>query len=119
MSTEDYFKSYADLEVHRLMLSDLPRTESYRDAILKNKHYIQNKVVMDVGAGSGILSLFCMQAGAKKVFAIEASPLANVLKEIVKLNDGEKVIEVMKRRKNTLFESKILSVILLLRAGYS
>ena len=50
---------------------------------------------MDVGAGTGILSLFAKQAGAKKVYAVEASPLADVLREIIELNDEEGVIEVV------------------------
>lgn len=98
MAGEEYFDSYDDLEVHRLMLSDAPRTEAYRDAIMKNKHFFQDKVVMDVGAGSGILSLFCFQAGAKKVYAIEASPLASLLKQIVTVNGADKVIEVIHKK---------------------
>ena len=92
---DEYFTSYDSVEVHRLMIRDKPRTEAYRDAILNNSQYFKDKIVMDIGAGTGILSLFAKQAGAKKVFAVEASPLADVLKEIVEINDEEGVIEVI------------------------
>ena len=92
---DKYFTSYDSVEVHRLMIQDKARTDAYRDAILKNPQYFQDKTVMDVGAGTGILSLFAKQAGAKKVYAVEASPLVDVLREIVKLNDEEGVIEVV------------------------
>ena len=91
----DYFSSYDDVEVHRLMIRDKARTEAYQRAITENGQYFKDKIVMDIGAGTGILSLFAMQAGAKKVFAVEASPLVEVLKEIVKLNDEEGIIEVI------------------------
>ena len=92
---DEYFTSYDSVEVHRLMIKDKPRTEAYRDAILNNAPYFKDKIVMDIGAGTGILSLFAKQAGAKKVYAVEASPLADVLKEIVEINDEEGVIEVI------------------------
>ena len=91
---EDYFQAYNDLEVHRLMLCDSPRTQSYKDAILKNEHYFKDKIVMDVGAGSGILSLFAWKAGAKKVYAVEASGLASILVQVVQENQAQDVIEV-------------------------
>lgn len=43
------------------MLKDEVRTLSYRRAILENKHLFQDKVVLDVGCGTGILSMFCSQ----------------------------------------------------------
>ena len=45
------------------------------------------KIVLDVGSGTGILSLFCAQAGAKHVYAVEASEGINKLsRSIVQLN---------------------------------
>ena len=93
--SDEYFSSYFDLEVHKCMLEDVPRTTSYRDAILNNADYFKDKVVLDVGAGTGILSLFCMRAGARKVYAVEASQMAECLKDIVKANDDHGVIEVI------------------------
>ncbi|XP_053614344.1 uncharacterized protein Art8 isoform X1 [Plodia interpunctella] len=91
----DYFTSYEDLEVHKLMIEDSPRTEAYKEAISENKDFFKDKVVMDVGCGTGILSIFCAQAGAKKVYAVEASNLANLAKEIIKENKFEDIIEVI------------------------
>lgn len=90
----DYFANYEDLSVHELMLRDKPRQEAYRSAVLTNKYLFKNKVVLDVGAGTGILSVFCAQAGAAKVFAVEASNLATIARNIVNENNFQNVIEV-------------------------
>ena len=50
---------------------------------------------MDVGAGSGILSLFAAQAGAAKVYAVEASNMAVNAKMLVEANGYGRVIEVI------------------------
>lgn len=50
--------------------------------------------MLDVGSGTGILSIFAAQAGAKKVFAVEASSLAELSKEVIKENGLENTIEV-------------------------
>jgi len=91
----EYFNSYDDINIHKLMLQDKPRTDAYEKAILDNSDVFKGKIVMDGRAGTGILSLFCKKAGAKKVYAVEASPFASLLKEIVELNDEEGVIEVI------------------------
>lgn len=58
------------------MLQDYVRTSTYQRAILANSDDLKDKVVLDVGAGSGILSFFAVQAGAKRVYAVEASSMA-------------------------------------------
>jgi histone-arginine methyltransferase CARM1 len=44
-------------------VQDVTRTGTYYSAILENSCDFAGKVVMDVGAGSGILSLFAAQVG--------------------------------------------------------
>lgn len=74
------------------------RTALYRDAILLNPTDFKGKIVMDVGAGSGILSLFAAQAGAKKVYAVEASRSAENARRLIKANGFERIITVLESR---------------------
>lgn len=77
------------------MLEDKVRTKLYRDHIMSNPGNFRDKVVLDCGCGSGILSLFAAQAGAKKVYAVEASSMANYARKLIKANKFESVIEVI------------------------
>jgi hypothetical protein len=52
------------------MLKDVVRTKTYQNVIYQNKFLFKDKVVLDVGAGTGILSLFCAKAGAAHVYAV-------------------------------------------------
>ncbi|XP_071908853.1 probable protein arginine N-methyltransferase 1.2 isoform X2 [Coffea arabica] len=78
------------------MLKDVVRTKTYQNVIYKNSFLFRDKVVLDVGAGTGILSLFCAKVGAKHVYAIECSSMADMAQEIVKLNGFSDVITVIK-----------------------
>lgn len=46
-------------KLHLEMLSDKSRTEAYRQVVLNNSASLRNKTVMDLGCGTGIISLFC------------------------------------------------------------
>ena len=72
-SGDYYFDSYAHFGIHEEMLKDEVRTISYRNAILRNKHLFEGKVVLDVGCGTGILSMFAAQAGARLVIGVDMS----------------------------------------------
>lgn len=62
---------------------------------------------MDVGAGSGILSLFAAQAGASKVYAIEASKSVENARKLIKANGFEKIITVLESRIEDLTPEQI------------
>ena len=58
VTVKQYFGYYAKLANQQNMLQDQVRTELYRNAIVQNPSNFRGKVIMDVGCGSGILSLF-------------------------------------------------------------
>ncbi|KAK8624674.1 hypothetical protein V6N13_089563 [Hibiscus sabdariffa] len=88
-----YFHSYAHVGIHEEMIKDRVRTETYKAAVMQHQSFIEGKVVMDVGCGTGILSIFCAQAGAKRVYAVDASDIAVQANEVVKANNlAERVI---------------------------
>eukprot|EP00252_Welwitschia_mirabilis_P013038 TRINITY_DN2882_c0_g1_i1.p1 TRINITY_DN2882_c0_g1~~TRINITY_DN2882_c0_g1_i1.p1 ORF type:complete len:378 (+),score=61.45 TRINITY_DN2882_c0_g1_i1:159-1292(+) len=95
-SADYYFDSYSHYGIHEEMLKDTVRTKTYQNVIYRNSFLFKDKIVLDVGAGTGILSLFCAKGGAKHVYAIECSEMAEMAKEIVKANGFANVITVLK-----------------------
>lgn len=95
-SADYYFDSYSHFGIHEEMLKDVVRTKTYQNVIYKNSFLFKDKVVLDVGAGTGILSLFCAKVGAKHVYAVECSSMAGMAQEIVKSNGFSNVITVIK-----------------------
>ncbi|KAH8203251.1 hypothetical protein TruAng_002549 [Truncatella angustata] len=78
-----YWESYAGNDIHETMLKDKVRTEGYRDFIYNNKHLFAGKTVLDIGCGTGILSMFCAKAGAAQVISVDASDIINKARENV------------------------------------
>jgi len=104
-----YFSSYSNTSIHETMLRDTVRTAAYEQAILSNSESLfKDKVVCDIGCGTGVLSLFCAKAGAKKVIAIDNSDIINQAKEIIKLNGYEDVIHCVRGKVETLIKDKAL-----------
>ncbi|RPA80404.1 S-adenosyl-L-methionine-dependent methyltransferase [Ascobolus immersus RN42] len=91
-----YFKSYDTNDIHMTMLKDAVRTDSYRDFVYDNKHLFEGKIVLDVGCGSGILSMFCAKAGAKQVYSIDNSEIINKARQNVIENGLQDKITLIK-----------------------
>ncbi|XP_034394639.1 histone-arginine methyltransferase CARM1 isoform X6 [Cyclopterus lumpus] len=90
-----HLQFYGYLSQQQNMMQDYVRTGTYQRAILQNHTDFKDKVVLDVGCGSGILSFFAAQAGARKVYAVEASTMAQHAEVLVNSNRlGERVIVI-------------------------
>ena len=98
-SAERYFSYYASLAEQQNMLQDRVRTGTYFTAILEHRAAFEGAIVMDVGAGSGVLSCFAALAGARRVYAVEASDMADHCARIV-ASDARlrNVVKVIKGR---------------------
>ncbi|CAF0747952.1 unnamed protein product [Didymodactylos carnosus] len=94
-----YFQSYDNFQIHELMLRDRARVSAYYDAIMKNKHLFQDKVVLDVGSGTGILSMFAAKAGAKRVYGVDVCPnICKIANELVRYNCLQDVVQIINKQ---------------------
>ena len=94
-----YAGSYAHFGIHHEMLSDKIRTQSYKDAISFNAKYLNDKLVLDLGCGTGILSMFCAKdGGAKHVIGVDMSDIAHQAMDIVRENNLQSKITIIKGR---------------------
>uniref|UniRef100_A0A1A8NX23 Protein arginine N-methyltransferase 6 n=1 Tax=Nothobranchius rachovii TaxID=451742 RepID=A0A1A8NX23_9TELE len=114
-----YFDSYSDVTIHEEMIADHVRTNAYRTAIFRNTELIRGRAVLDVGAGTGVLSIFCAQAGARRVFAVEACSIAEQAEEIVKHNKVEDIVQVIRGTVETVDLPEKVEVIVSEWMGYA
>ena len=99
MTSKDYyFDSYSHFGIHEEMLKDRVRTEAYMNAIYNNEHLFRNKVVLDVGCGTGILSMFAAKAGARRVIGIDCAAIIHQAREIVEANGLSDVVTLVQGR---------------------
>jgi type I protein arginine methyltransferase len=84
---------YAEIEVHRTMICDRVRTEAFRRAI--ESVVRPGDIVLDVGAGSGILSMFAARAGAAHVYAVERTTVAVLAQELAAANGVAEIVQLI------------------------
>jgi precorrin-6B methylase 2 len=72
------------LEYHLSMILDPARMDAYEEAI--NRAVRPGDVVVDIGAGTGVLSFLACAAGASKVYAFEGGRIIDVARELAERN---------------------------------
>lgn len=103
---------YQFLANQQHMLLDAQRTGAYHRGITRNRPDFEGKTVLDVGAGTGILSIFAAQAGARKVYAVEGTQSADYASLLVASNGLSDRVEVVRSRLTDLVLPEKVDVII-------
>lgn len=94
------------------------RTKSYEAAILNNSERLAGKIALDLGCGSGILSMFCSKAGAAQVISIDQSDIIYKAMDICRANNIDNVKLIKGRLEDTEIGVEKVDVIVSEWMGY-
>lgn len=105
---DGYLHYYGKLKNQEGMLRDRARVDAYKQALEAAAPLIRGATVMDIGTGSGILAFLAARCGAKKVYAVEASPdIARVASRLARANDLVGVVEVVPKHLEDITEKEV------------
>ncbi|TYZ59087.1 hypothetical protein PybrP1_007207 [[Pythium] brassicae (nom. inval.)] len=111
---ENPFSQYYGMLLHQQnMLQDRVRTSAYERAVLENAAGdFRDKVVLDVGTGSGILAFFALRAGARRVYAVELSAMAECARALLAHNGLADRVEVIRGKMEDVVLPERVDVVL-------
>ena len=84
---------WADPVEHARMLHDERRTGDFVAAITAAVR--PGDVVLDIGTGSGVLAIAAARAGARRVYAVEASDIAEVAERVFAANEVQDRVTIV------------------------
>lgn len=80
---------------HARYVRDRARLDAFARALAE---VARDRVVVDLGAGTGVLGMIACRAGARRVYAIEADPIAALARTLVRDNGFDDRITVIRSR---------------------
>src|SRR6185369_4280229 len=83
------------LAVFASMIADRARMDAHAEAL--RRVVTPSSIVVDIGAGTGIMSLLACQAGARHVYAIEPSGAVQILVQAARDNGYADRVTVLQR----------------------
>jgi protein arginine N-methyltransferase 1 len=92
------------------MIADRVRLDAYVHAL--ERVITPQSVVLDIGAGTGIMSLLACKLGARRVYAIEPSSLAQLIPEAARDNGFEDRIVLLQQRSTEVTLPELADVIM-------
>jgi SAM-dependent methyltransferase len=101
--------NYSNLRGHEWMLRDSVPCEAFRRAIAEK--VTPGCAVLDVGAGTGVLSLFAAQMGVRIVYAVERTGIAELARRIIRENGFGDRIQVLRDDLETVARPERVDVI--------
>ena len=87
-------RGWADPVEHARMLHDERRTSDYVAALREAMR--PDDIVLDIGTGSGVLAIAAARAGARHVYAVEASDIADVAERVFASNGVEDQVTLIR-----------------------
>ena len=113
-----YYNGYSMIYNQLDMITDQVRMDTYYSAIYNNKEIFFDKTVLDIGSGTGILSIWVALNGANKVYSVENSNVSKLTSQIIKLNNLEDKICLLNNKLENIILPEKVDIIISEWMGY-
>ncbi len=106
---EEATRGWVRPSIHLSMLDDRTRTKGFCDAL--RSVVLPEDVVVDIGTGTGVLATCAAKAGARQVYAVESSGIAEVAAKMFEANGVADRVTLVRRRSTSATLPELASVL--------
>jgi predicted RNA methylase len=107
--------AYESIASHRTMALDTVRNRAYANALART--ITPNSIVLDLGAGTGVLGLMAARLGARRVYLVEPTDVIAVARELGCANGLEDRVHCLRGRLEAIELPEKVNVIVSVMTG--